>query len=75
MKKTEKILALFRLVRSDPEYARLTREYEALEERFTALAERLSEEDRDIVWAYICTSEEMNWRMLSFLCERFGIEV
>ena len=70
---TEKILGLFRMVRTDPEYARLTREYERLEEQFTGLTERLSEEERDLAWAYVCTSEEMNWRMLAWLCERYGI--
>lgn len=71
---SEKILRLFREAHKDPEYASLSREYAILEEKFALLTQKLPEEEQDLVWAFVCTSDAMNWRMLEWMCERFGIE-
>ena len=71
---TETIHGLFREARNDSEYAALNEEYTVLEEQFALLAQKLTEEEQDLVWAFVCTSDAMNWRMLEWMCERFGIK-
>ena len=73
-KNRDRIVALLRAVRSDREYAKLTEEYEKLYEQFETLAGRYPEEEQDILWAFVCVSEQMNWRMLEWLCDQYGIE-
>ena len=70
----ERILALFREVRRDRKYAALSEEYGKLWEAFESLVDRYPEEQQDILWAFVCLSEQMNWRMLEWLCERYDIE-
>ena len=57
-------------VRSDPEYARLTAELDAMEPRWEAIAAALSETDRADVERYILLRENRNLRMLEFACEQ-----
>ncbi|MBQ2920712.1 MAG: hypothetical protein IJE58_05975 [Oscillospiraceae bacterium] len=71
----ERILALFREVRRDRKYAALSKEYGKLRENFERLVDRYPVEEQDILWAFVCHSEDMNWRMLEWLCERYDIEV
>ena len=30
---------------------------------------QLPQESQDLAWAFICISDEMNWRMLEIICE------
>ena len=61
--------AIREAVRSDPEYARLTAELDAMEPRWEAIASSLSEPDRADVERYILLRENRNLRMLEFACE------
>jgi len=71
----ERILALFRAVRRDRIYGDMSRKYEKLREEFELLVEGYPEKEQDILWAFVCHSEDMNWRMLEWLCERYQIEM
>ena len=53
-------------VRTDPEYASLTRELEELEPRYEAILAALSEEDRLTLDRYISLRENRNLRMLEY---------
>ena len=66
---SETILRLFREARKDPEYASMSKEYTVLEEQFALLTQKLPEKEQDLVWAFICISDAMNWRMLEWMCE------
>ena len=57
-------------VQSDPEYARLTAELEAMEPQWEAIAATLSDNDRAAVERYILLRENRNLRMLEFACEQ-----
>lgn len=70
----ERILSLFREVRRDRTYAALSEEYGKRWEAFESLVDRYPEEEQDILWAFVCLSEQMNWRMLEWRCERYDIE-
>lgn len=70
----ERILSLFRAVNRDIAYANMAKKYEKLREEFELLVLSYPEQEQDVLWAFVCHSEEMNWRMLEWLCERYGIE-
>ena len=53
-------------VRSDEEYARLTRELEALESQYEAALSALPEEDRLTIERYLLLRENRNLRMAEF---------
>ncbi len=69
---SERIRALFQIAREDARYRELSRQYAQLEAAFARLVQSLPEDEQDAAWAFVCTSEEMNWRMLEILSERFG---
>ena len=41
---------------------------------FAKLVDGYPETEQDILWAFVCLSEQMNWRMLEWLCDKYGIE-
>ena len=53
-------------VRSDPEYARLTRELEALEPQYEAVLSALPEEHRLTIEHYLLLRENRNLRLAEF---------
>ena len=53
-------------VRTDPEYARLTRELEDLEPRYEAVLSSLHEEDRLTIERYLLLRENRNLRMAEY---------
>ena len=53
-------------VRTDPEYARLTRALEDMEPQYEAILAALSEEDRLPLDRYISLRENRNLRMLEY---------
>ena len=62
--------AIREAVRSDPEYAQLTAQLDALESRWEQLLAPLSDDDRAAVERYILLRESRNLRMLEFACEQ-----
>lgn len=62
--------AIREAVQSDPEYARLTAELDAMEPRWEAILAPLSESDRAAAERYILLRESRNLRMLEFACEQ-----
>ena len=53
-------------VRTDPEYASLTRELEDMEPQYKTILDSLSEEDRLTLDRYITLRENRNLRMLEY---------
>ena len=53
-------------VRTDPEYASLTRALEDMEPQYKAILDSLSEEDRLTLDRYISLRENRNLRMLEY---------
>ena len=58
------------MARKDEKYAKLAAEYELLEMEFARIARKLSDEEQDILWGFVCTSDSMNWRILELVAER-----
>jgi DNA-binding NarL/FixJ family response regulator len=65
-----RVREMFAMARKDEKYAKLTSEYEILEMEFARIARKLSDEEQDILWGFICTSDAMNWRILELVAER-----
>ena len=74
-KRIDQIEKLFAMARRDPKYAVLSREYRAYEAVFSEFCRELPEKDQNILWGFICVSEDMNWRMLEIICEKFLIDL
>lgn len=74
LKKLRKIQKLFKMVGSDAEYRMLAVKYEQLESAFGELMQKLTIEEQNIAWGFVCVSEDMNWRMLEWLCEQYQID-
>ena len=69
MEQMQQIQKLFAKARCDAQYAKLAQEYRVLEIQFENIVSRLTREEENTVWEYICTAEEMNYRMLEILME------
>jgi hypothetical protein len=54
-------------VRSDPEYARLTRELEEMESRYEEVLSSLHEEDRLTIERYLLLRENRNLRLAEYI--------
>ena len=63
------IAALFQRARQDSKYKKMGEEYGRLEEQYSCMVMQLPRESQDLAWAFICISDEMNWRMLEIICE------
>ena len=63
--------ALFEMARKDSKYALMNRRYKFYEAVLEHMSQKLGEEDQNVLWEFICLSEDMNWRMLELICERF----
>lgn len=63
------IATLFQRARQDSKYKKMGEEYSRLEEQFSRMVMQLPQESQDLAWAFICISDEMNWRMLEIICE------
>lgn len=59
---------LWEQVQSDPEYARLRSELEALEPQYEAILSALPERDRAALDRYVTLRENLNRRTLEFAC-------
>lgn len=70
----QRIQTLFRMVNREPGFAAMARKYEKLHRDFEQLVDTYPVEEQDILWAFVCHSEDMNWRMLEWLCERYDIK-
>ena len=58
----------------DPQCCEIRKRYDELENAFGKLTAKLSDEEQDIAWAFICTSDELDNRLLELICECFEID-
>ena len=65
-----RVREMFAMARKDEKYAKLTSEYEILEMSFARIARKLSDEEQDFLWGFVCTLDAMNWRILELVAER-----
>ena len=65
----EKIKALRLIAREDKEYSALVEEYNMLEKNFTEVTQKLTRAEQDVVWAFLCTSDAVDHRLLEIIFE------
>lgn len=63
-----KLMMLRHLAGTDSRYREIRQEYISLERRFFEMTTRLTEEQQDIAWAFVCTSDELDRRLLEIAC-------
>ncbi len=67
-----RVRRLFQLAREDERYTELSMQHADMEEQFSRIVQALPEEEQDILWAFVCTSEALNWCMLDILSRKLG---
>ena len=65
----EKIRYLRFLADSDKIYKKIKERYKLQEEAFSQAAALLPHEQQDILWAFVCTSDELDHRLLEIACD------
>lgn len=70
-----KLRNAFQLARQDPQYSKMVSEYLVLEQQLGELTRDMTDEEQDVVWGFVCLSDDMNWRMIEILCEEYGINL
>lgn len=63
-----KLRRLWRYVKCDAQYFELRQEYDRMENDVSILVDSLPEEKQNIIWKFICTSDEMNYRAMQIAC-------
>ncbi len=62
------------LTEGDPRYEALSREYSALEDQCYEVVGKLSQQEQDVIWAFVAAGEAMNRRLLEIICEKFDVK-
>ena len=71
---TERKIRLLRLIaKTDERYNCLMKEYNQLETEFAEITQKLTTEEQDILWAFVCISDEVDHRLLEIICD--GIQL
>ena len=60
--------ALRQMGRKDEVYMRIEAEFSNLENQLEIMAAELTKEQQDLLWAYICTSDALDYRLLEIAC-------
>ena len=67
---TEKKMARLReIAKSDSSYSDILRRYLVLEKQFSDMTTTLSREQEDLIWEFVCTSDELDRRLLEIACK------
>ena len=64
-----KMKGLRQLAKADERYREIEGGYRLLEHAFSEITTRLTDEQQDIVWAFVCTSDELDHRLLEIACD------
>ena len=64
-----KIKLLRLLANGDETYREIMERYKTQEEAFSQTAALLSDEQQDILWAFVFTSDELDRRLLEIACD------
>jgi len=71
----KRLRALFAMAKKDTIYSEMCIKYQKLESDLERITQRLSSEEEDLVWAFVCLSDDMNLRIIEILCEKYEIDV
>jgi hypothetical protein len=70
----EKIRLLRLIAYGDATYRNIKARYAQLEESFSKTAVLLTEEQQNILWAFVLTSDELDLRLLEIACDYIRFE-
>lgn len=67
---TEKKMARLReIAKSESSYSDILRRYLVLEKQFSDMTTTLPREQEDLIWEFVCTSDELDRRLLEIACK------
>ena len=65
----KKLAKLREIAKLDSSYSSILQRYLVLEKQFSDMTTTLSREQEDLVWEVVCTSDELDRRLLEIACE------
>lgn len=68
-----KIEILKQLSKSDEKYRELYSKFLPLEKQFTKIVNRLTNDEQDVIWDFVFTSDELDQRLLEIACDYIHI--
>ena len=66
----KELWGIFREAREDAIYRKMKIRYSDLEEQVGLILQALPEHEQDIIWEFICLSDDMNLRIIEMLYSR-----
>lgn len=70
----DKVLAMWKLARTDPKCSAVGQRYDALEKAFSQFATGLNKEEQDLAWGFVTTSDELDFCVMELMREIFDID-
>lgn len=64
-----KMMQLRILAKCDRKYRDMEQNFMLLEEKFLEMVSRMTEEQQNLVWAFVFASEELDLRLFEIACE------
>ena len=71
----EELRALFDMAHKDKYYSDLIVRYQELESEVSDITQQLTKTEQDIIWKFVCLSDEMNIRIIELLYEKFDLDI
>ena len=65
----KKLAKLREIAKLDSSYSSILQRYLVLEKQFSDMTTTLSREQEDLIWEFVCTSDELDRRLLEIACE------
>ncbi len=65
----EKLKRLQLIANADAKYRALKTQYKVLENQFSKTASLLSDEQQDVLWAFVFVSDDLDRRLLEIACD------
>ncbi len=65
----EKLKRLQLIANADAKYRALKTQYKVLENQFSKTAALLSDEQQDVLWAFVFVSDDLDRRLLEIACD------
>lgn len=71
----KELQALFGMARGDRYYSQMITQYQKLESEVDQIIRQLTETEQNVIWKFICISDEMNLRVIELLCDKYDLDI
>ena len=70
----DQVRAVWKLSRRDQKCREIGERYDTLETAFSEMVAKLSQQEQDIAWGFVCVSDELDCRVMELMCECFDLD-